>query len=151
MRIWPLDHSNGRSLPISSPAENQDGLRQQAHDHYFVVKVVIRKSMHRPADQRLLTFQNSNRWCIFPRQPGEARNLRMHHSIRYQDFFPLTVVDQGFDLAQFQGLLVFIRPPMMRIDATSPSAISWYTVAEELLRLEAQSSLCFVSTNTPAG
>ena len=89
LRMRPLDHPNGRFLSIGPSTEYQDCLRQRTGDDDFIVNRIIRKTMHRPADQCLLTLQRSYRWCIFPRQPGEGRNLRMDHSIRDQDLLPL--------------------------------------------------------------
>src|SRR5213080_451246 len=67
---------------------------------------VICKTMHRSADQRLLSLEHSNRRCIFLCQPGESRNLRMSHSVRHQDLFALTVVDESLGFAKSQRDLI---------------------------------------------
>jgi hypothetical protein len=49
-----------------------------------------------------LTFEFASGNCILFRQPGESRNLRMHHSVRHQDFFPVRVIRDGGGSAESQ-------------------------------------------------
>ena len=50
----------------------------------FIVNRIILQCVHGPANHRLLAFKRAYRGCIFLRQPGESRNLRCVHSIRYE-------------------------------------------------------------------
>jgi hypothetical protein len=109
LRVGTLNHAKGRFLPVGSAAETQNCLCQRAGDADLVVNRIKTETVHRPADQCLLTFQRSDWWCIFPRQPGEGRNLRMVHSIRHQDLLPHGVVHQGLGLAESQRDLVLFR------------------------------------------
>jgi len=63
------------------------------------VDFVVGEAVHRAAEQRFLTFDLSNWLCIFIRQPGECRNLRMRHSVRHQDLLTLGVVRDGMGIA----------------------------------------------------
>src|SRR5437867_1158027 len=100
--VWPLDDPNGRFLSVGPSPECQDRLCQSAIDDNFVVNRVISKTMHGPADLCLLACDRSNRRRIVLRQPGEGRNLRMDHSVRYQYLFPFAVIDQSLGFTESQ-------------------------------------------------
>jgi hypothetical protein len=65
----------------------------------FVMNRIIDDPVHCPAQLTALAF-NPPKWlCSSLRQPGEDRNLRMGHSIRYQDFFAFCVIGDGMRIA----------------------------------------------------
>ncbi len=75
-------------------AESHDALRERCTYNDFIVNRIVGNVMHRPAEPRKLTFKLTSRNCVFPRQPGESRNLRMHHSVRHQDFLPVRIISK---------------------------------------------------------
>src|SRR5262249_1834075 len=109
LRVRALNEPNGWLLSVCGAPESQDRLRERAGDHNFVMQRVVAEAMHGPAYARLLALQDSYRWCIFPRQPSEGRDLRMVHSIRNQDLFPDAVVGQRLGFAESQRSLSFLR------------------------------------------
>src|SRR4030095_7068116 len=102
LRLCSLNDTNRRFLSACSSTECQDCLRQRTVHYNFVVYFVVGKTVHGPAQQRLLSFQHASGRRIFPRQPGEGRNLRMRHSVRHQYFFALGVIRYRLRLAEFQ-------------------------------------------------
>ena len=106
LRVWSLNHANGRFFSVRSAAEYEDRLGQRTGHHDLVVSGIVRKIVHGPADQRLLSFERSSGRCIFFRQPGECRDLRMVDSIRHQQLVTLAVIGDRFGFSEFQSNLV---------------------------------------------
>src|SRR5438309_1967987 len=111
LSLGSADHTQRRLFSVRSASEYQNGLRQRTVDHDFVMGRVVSDIVHRPADERLLTFERPSRRRIFPRQPGEGRDLRMVHSVRHQILFPLAVVRYRLRLAEFRGFVSHGRAP----------------------------------------
>src|SRR5881628_1921774 len=101
-----LNDAQRRRFSLGAAGERQNGLSELLRNRELVVDFIVSETVHRPAEQRSLTFDFSNRLRVFIRQPGECRNLRMGHSVRHQDLFPLRVVGHGMRIAYTQRRLI---------------------------------------------
>src|SRR5881396_313963 len=70
---------------------------------------IIRKTVHGPADQCLVTLDRSYWRLILLRHPGEGRNLRMGHSVRHPDLLSPGVIRQRLHFAELQRDLALGR------------------------------------------
>src|SRR5258708_7788343 len=104
-----LNHAYGSFLTRCSSAEYQYGFRQKAGDNALVVDLIVTELLDRAANERLLSFQFSNWRRVFPRQPGEGRNLRMNRSVWNQNLLPLTVIDESLRFSKLQADLAHRR------------------------------------------
>lgn len=98
----PLDDPKGRFLSTGPATEYKDRLSERTAYNNFIVNRIVGYIVHRPAEPRKLTFQFASGNCILLRQPGESRNLRVHHSVRHQDFLPVGVIRDGCGPAESQ-------------------------------------------------
>src|SRR5207253_5366190 len=57
LRLWSLNHANGRFFSVRSAAEYEDRLGQRTGHHDLVVSGIVCKIVHGPADQRPLSFE----------------------------------------------------------------------------------------------
>ena len=109
LRARSLDDADRRFFSGSSAAEYQDRLRERTADHNFVVDRIVSDVVHRPAEPCELALQLPGRFRIFLCQPGEGRNLRMHHSVRHQDLLPLGIIRHGCSAAERQRHMIARR------------------------------------------
>ena len=91
---WTVNHPKGRLCAAGIASEAQDRLAELRRHDDAVRNLVVRDPVHRPAQPGGLSFDSPNRLRSSVRQPGEHRNLRVGHSVRYQDFLALGVIGQ---------------------------------------------------------
>ena len=87
-----------------SPAtEHQARLSERTAYNNFIVDRIVGDIVHGPSEPRQFTFQFASSNRILLRQPGEGRNLRMHHSVRHQNLLPVRIIGNGRGPAERQG------------------------------------------------
>ena len=103
LRFGSLDHADRSFLSVGPAAEGEDRLRKRVIDVELVASFVVADIMHCPAEFGCLS-EDPPPWSVASlRQPGEGRNLRMGHSVRYQEFVPFGVVGDGARVPDLEG------------------------------------------------
>src|SRR5262249_8281032 len=90
-------------LSVRTATEHQNCLCQWTGDRDFIMDRIVCQIVHGPADQRFLSSESASGRSVFLRQPGECRNLRMVHSVWYQQFVALAIVSDRLRLTEVQS------------------------------------------------
>src|SRR5262249_4580361 len=83
---------NRRLIPVCITAECKNRLRERIGHEDLVAGSRISNVVHGSAELGFLSGQGSRRSIGALRQPGKSRNLRMSHSVRYQNLIAFAVV-----------------------------------------------------------
>src|SRR5262245_12956180 len=106
LRMRALDDPNGCFLSGSCSAKGQDRFRKRIHNKELVVYLVVTNIVHGSGELAGLAIYRSSWRFSAVRQPGERRNLRMSHSIGYQDLVALCVITDRSRISDVEGHLV---------------------------------------------
>ena len=98
-----LDDSNRSFLSIGSAAERQDCLSVRNGYDNFVMHRIVTYIVHRSRKFAGLTVQCSNWGLSAVRQPGEYRNLRMGHSVGYENLLAFGIVADRSGIADHEA------------------------------------------------
>ena len=94
------DFTNGSDISVGVAAKREDGPGMIRRDEDFIGYRIIGHIVNRAVEQRVLSCNRSHRLCATIRQPGECRNLRIAHSVGYQEIFSFGVVSNRVRIAQ---------------------------------------------------